>query len=73
MEMVNKIGQVAVPIFCARFAFYGMATTDAILIGHVGAEYLAATSLSDFWLMPTQAVMMARVSNSFFNQAYGQG
>ncbi len=72
-EMVSEINKVAFPVFCARISYYGMATTDAILIGHVGADYLAATSLSDFWLMPTQAVLMARVSNSYFNQAYGTG
>lgn len=46
-EMIKEIFQVAIPIFCARISYYGMAATDAVLIGHCGSQYLAATSLSE--------------------------
>lgn len=43
--------KLAVPIFFSRLSWVGMKTTDTAFLGHVSAEALSASALSDLWTM----------------------
>lgn len=62
---------LAVPIFISRLSWVGMTTTDTSLLGHVGADALAAQALSDLWTMCTGVFIQGRVLSIICGQAVG--
>jgi MATE family multidrug resistance protein len=59
------------PIFLAQVSWLGMKTTDTALLGHVGAEALAAAALSDLWTMCTAVLIQGRVLGILVGGAVG--
>mmetsp|Transcript_2497 Transcript_2497/g.6527 ORF Transcript_2497/g.6527 Transcript_2497/m.6527 type:complete len:522 (-) Transcript_2497:1843-3408(-) len=63
--------KLAAPIFVAMVSGIGMKTTDTALLGHVGAEALSASALSDLWTMCTGVLIQGRVLGILVGQAVG--
>lgn len=61
------------PIFLAMLSWLGMKTTDTALLGHVGAEALAAAALSDLWTMCSAVLIQGRVLGILVGGAAGAG
>jgi MATE family multidrug resistance protein len=59
------------PIFLAQVSWLGMKTTDTALLGHVGADALAAAALSDLWTMCTAVLIQGRVLGILVGGAVG--
>lgn len=65
--------RLGVPIFVAMLSWVGMKTTDSSLLGHVSADALAASSLSDLWTMCTAVLVQGRVLSVLCGAAIGAG
>ncbi|KAJ9470165.1 putative transporter [Diplonema papillatum] len=70
---VPLILRLSLPVFVSRSAWTVMKTTDSALLGHVGSEYLEASSLSDLWTMIAGVFIMGRSLRIFASQAFGAG
>uniref|UniRef100_A0A7S0ANF4 Multidrug and toxic compound extrusion protein n=1 Tax=Minutocellus polymorphus TaxID=265543 RepID=A0A7S0ANF4_9STRA len=65
--------ELAVPIFVAMVSWIGMKTTDTSLLGHVGAEALSASALSDLWTMCSGVLVNGRILRVLVGQSVGAG
>jgi len=65
--------KLGVPIFITMLSWVGMKTTDSALLGHVSAEALAASSLSDLWTMCSAVLIQGRVLGILVGAAVGAG
>ena len=63
--------KLAIPIFVAMVSWIGMKTTDTSLLGHVGAEALSASALSDLWTMCSGVLVNGRILRVLVGQAVG--
>jgi len=70
---VIDIVKLGVPLFISMLSWVGMKTTDTALLGHVSAEALAASALSDLWTMCSATLIMGRVLNILIGSAVGAG
>jgi len=61
------------PIFLAMLSWVGMKTTDSALLGHVSADALAASALSDLWTMCSAVLIQGRVLGILCGAAVGAG
>jgi multidrug resistance protein, MATE family len=64
---------LAFPIFLTMFSWVAMKTTDSALLGHVSADALAASALSDLWTMCTFVFIQGRVLSILCGNAIGAG
>ena len=65
--------KLAIPIFVAMVSWIGMKTTDTSLLGHVGAEALSASALSDLWTMCSGVLVNGRILRVLVGQSVGAG
>mmetsp|Transcript_7185 Transcript_7185/g.10500 ORF Transcript_7185/g.10500 Transcript_7185/m.10500 type:complete len:498 (+) Transcript_7185:180-1673(+) len=63
--------KLAVPIFFSRLSWVGMRTTDTALLGHVSAEALSASALSDLWTSSSGILIQGSVLGILVGQAVG--
>lgn len=64
---------LGIPIFGSMLSWVGMKTTDSALLGHVSAQALVASSLSDLFTMCTGVFIQARVLSILCGNAVGAG
>ena len=73
VQDVKDTIKLAAPIFIVMVSWIGMKTTDTSLLGHVGAEALSASALSDLYTMCTGVLVNGRVLRILVGQAVGAG
>jgi MATE family multidrug resistance protein len=64
---------LGIPIFGSMLSWVGMKTTDSALLGHISAQALVASSLSDLFTMCTGVFIQARVLSILCGNAVGAG
>ncbi|EDQ93132.1 uncharacterized protein MONBRDRAFT_31051 [Monosiga brevicollis MX1] len=67
----RKILGLAMPIFVSVASFVSMKLVDTATLGHVGTEFLSASSLSDICTTSTGFLMQGNVLGTFIGQAWG--
>jgi len=68
-----EIISLALPISVGRISWTGMKTTDTALLGHVGTEFLAASSVSDLYTSSSGVFLSGRMVGTLCSQAIGAG
>jgi MATE family multidrug resistance protein len=64
---------LGIPLFLSMMSWVGMKTTDSALLGHVSADALAASALSDLWTMCTGVLIQGRIVGVLCGAAVGAG
>ena len=62
---------LGLPMFMSRAAWVTNKTIDSALLGHVGTEYLSASSLADLWMMVSGVFLQDKTLRVFLSQAKG--
>jgi len=67
----KDILELALPISVGRISWTGMKTTDTAILGHVGTEFLAASSISDLYTSSSGVFLSGRIVGVLCSQAIG--